>query len=105
MRADRGGGADGRPAAEGLREAGRRIQHRPTPGSGPRLGASPHRARRRRAAGPRAPRETGSVREDATRIDGRLEATLRVPDTPPSAIVVIAHPLPTHGGTMRNPVV
>jgi len=45
------------------------------------------------------------VREEGRRIDGRLEATLRIPDTKPTAIVVIAHPLPTHGGTMRNPLV
>jgi alpha/beta superfamily hydrolase len=45
------------------------------------------------------------MREEAQRIDGRLEATLRVPDIEPRAIVVIAHPLPTHGGEMRNPLV
>ena len=45
------------------------------------------------------------MREEATRIAGRLEATLRIPDEAPSGIVVIAHPLPTHGGTMRNPLV
>lgn len=45
------------------------------------------------------------MREEAQRIAGRLEGTLRVPDTPPTAIVVIAHPLPTHGGTMRNPLI
>jgi alpha/beta superfamily hydrolase len=45
------------------------------------------------------------VREEALRIDGRLEGTLRVPDGEPRAIVVIAHPLPTHGGEMRNPLV
>jgi len=45
------------------------------------------------------------VREEAQHIDGRLEGTLRVPDTEPRAIVVIAHPLPTHGGEMRNPLV
>jgi hypothetical protein len=45
------------------------------------------------------------MREEAQRIARRLEATLRVPDVAPSAIVVIAHPLPTHGGTMRNPLV
>jgi hypothetical protein len=33
-----------------------------------------------------------------------LEGTLRIPDQDPRAIVVIAHPLPTHGGTMRNPL-
>lgn len=45
------------------------------------------------------------MREDAIRIADRLEATLRVPDGEPRAVVVIAHPLPTHGGTMRNPLV
>ncbi|MGH2491295.1 MAG: alpha/beta hydrolase [Candidatus Limnocylindria bacterium] len=45
------------------------------------------------------------MREETQRIDGRLEGTLRVPDTEPRAIVVIAHPLPTHGGEMRNPLV
>jgi hypothetical protein len=44
------------------------------------------------------------VREEPQRIAGRLEATLRIPDGDPRAIVVIAHPLPTHGGTMRNPL-
>jgi len=50
-------------------------------------------------------RDTADVREEAQRIDGRLEGTLRVPDGEPRAIVVIAHPLPTHGGEMRNPLV
>jgi len=45
------------------------------------------------------------MREEAQRIAGRLEGTLRVPDAEPRAIVVIAHPLPTHGGEMRNPLV
>ena len=45
------------------------------------------------------------MREEAQRIDGRLEGTLRVPDAEPRAIVVIAHPLPTHGGEMRNPLI
>jgi len=45
------------------------------------------------------------VREEAQRIAGRLEGTLRVPDATARAIVVIAHPLPTHGGEMRNPLV
>jgi alpha/beta superfamily hydrolase len=45
------------------------------------------------------------VREEAQRIDGRLEGTLRVPDVTARAITVIAHPLPTHGGEMRNPLV
>jgi alpha/beta superfamily hydrolase len=44
------------------------------------------------------------MREEAQVIAGRLEGTLRSPDLPPTAIVVIAHPLPTHGGTMRNPL-
>ena len=44
------------------------------------------------------------MREEARRIDDRLEATLRIPDQPPTAIVVIAHALPTHGGTMRTPI-
>jgi uncharacterized protein len=45
------------------------------------------------------------MREEALRIAGRLEATLRIPDETPRGIVVVAHPLPTHGGTMRNPLV
>ena len=45
------------------------------------------------------------MREEAVRIAGRLEGTLRIPDERPRAIVVVAHPLPTHGGTMRNPLV
>jgi alpha/beta superfamily hydrolase len=45
------------------------------------------------------------MREEARRIAGRLEATLRVPDGEPRGIAVVAHPLPTHGGTMRNPLV
>jgi hypothetical protein len=45
------------------------------------------------------------MREQAQRIAGRLEATLRVPDVPPRASVVIAHALPTHGGTMRGPLI
>jgi uncharacterized protein len=48
--------------------------------------------------------QTSPVREEARRIDERLEATLRIPDTLPTAIVVIAHALPTHGGTMRTPI-
>ena len=44
------------------------------------------------------------MREEAQRIATRLEGTLRVPDTTPTGIVVIAHPLPTHGGSMRNPL-
>ena len=43
------------------------------------------------------------MREEAVRIDDRLEGTLRMPDQEPRGIVVVAHPLPTHGGTMRNP--
>ena len=45
------------------------------------------------------------MREEAQRIDDRLEGTLRVPDADPRAIVVVAHPLPTHGGEMRNPLI
>ena len=45
------------------------------------------------------------MREDAVRIADRLEATLRIPDVTPRGIVVVAHPLPTHGGRMRNPLV
>ena len=45
------------------------------------------------------------VREEPRRIAGRLEATLRIPDRPPLGIAVVSHPLPTHGGTMRNPLV
>src|SRR5207245_5520015 len=48
--------------------------------------------------------QTSFMREEARRIDERLEATLRVPDVDPAAIVVIAHALPTHGGTMRTPI-
>ena len=48
--------------------------------------------------------QTSYVREEARRIDERLEATLRIPDVEPTAIVVIAHALPTHGGTMRTPI-
>jgi alpha/beta superfamily hydrolase len=45
------------------------------------------------------------LREEPRRIAGRIEATLRIPDGDPLGIVVISHPLPTHGGTMRNPLV
>lgn len=45
------------------------------------------------------------MREEAVRVAGRLEGTLRVPDLEPRGVVVVAHPLPTHGGTMRNPLV
>ena len=45
------------------------------------------------------------MREAPRRIAGRLEATLRIPDGEPRGIAVVSHPLPTHGGTMRNPVV
>jgi hypothetical protein len=51
------------------------------------------------------PCETRQMREEAMRVAGRLEATLRIPDERPRGIVVVAHPLPTHGGTMRNPLV
>ena len=36
---------------------------------------------------------------------GRLEGMLHLPDAEPVAIVVVAHPLPTMGGTMDNKVV
>lgn len=36
---------------------------------------------------------------------GRLEGMLHLPDEPPHAIAVVAHPLPTMGGTMDNKVV
>ncbi len=45
------------------------------------------------------------MREEPRRIGGRLEATLRIPDAKARAIVVVAHALPTHGGTMRNPLI
>ncbi|MBU6423687.1 MAG: alpha/beta hydrolase [Chloroflexota bacterium] len=45
------------------------------------------------------------MREEAQLIAGRLEGTLRIPDGLVSGTVVIAHPLPTHGGTMRNPLI
>ncbi len=45
------------------------------------------------------------MREEPMRIAGTLEGTLRIPDDAPRGIVVVAHPLPTHGGTMRNPLV
>lgn len=45
------------------------------------------------------------MREEPRRIAGRLEATLRIPDDAPKGIAVVSHPLPTHGGTMRNPLV
>jgi uncharacterized protein len=45
------------------------------------------------------------VREEPRRIADRLEATLRIPDGDPRGIAVVSHPLPTHGGTMRNPLV
>src|SRR5205814_8588137 len=48
--------------------------------------------------------QTSIRAREARRIDDRLEATLRIPDVPPTAIVVIAHALPTHGGTMRTPI-
>lgn len=49
--------------------------------------------------------QTRRMREEPRTIDGRLEATLRIPDVPATAIVVIAHALPTHGGTMRTPII
>ena len=45
------------------------------------------------------------MREEARRIAGRLEATLRIPDGEARGIAVVAHPLPTHGGSMRNPLI
>lgn len=45
------------------------------------------------------------MREEPRRIADRLEATLRIPDGEPRGIAVIAHPLPTHGGSMRNPLI
>lgn len=45
------------------------------------------------------------MREEPQLVAGRLEATLRIPDGEPRVIVVIAHPLPTQGGTMRNPLI
>ena len=45
------------------------------------------------------------MREEAVRVAARLEGTLRIPDVDPRGVVVVAHPLPTHGGTMRNPLV
>ncbi|HEV2010556.1 MAG TPA: alpha/beta hydrolase [Candidatus Limnocylindria bacterium] len=45
------------------------------------------------------------MREESRRIAGRLEATLRIPDVVARGIAVVSHPLPTHGGTMRNPLV
>ena len=44
------------------------------------------------------------MREEAQLIAGRLEGTLRIPDGFATGMVVIAHPLPTHGGSMRNPL-
>jgi len=44
------------------------------------------------------------MREEPRRIAGRLEATLRIPDGEARGIAVVAHPLPTHGGSMRNPL-
>lgn len=45
------------------------------------------------------------MREEPRVIGGRIEATLRIPDGPPRGAAVIAHPLPTHGGSMRNPLI
>ena len=42
---------------------------------------------------------------DLTGPAGRLEALLEEPDQPPKAVVVFAHPLPTHGGTMHTKAV
>lgn len=38
-------------------------------------------------------------------IVGQLEGALHLPDAPPRAIAVVAHPQPTMGGTMDNKVV
>ena len=45
------------------------------------------------------------MREEPRLVAGRLEASLRIPDAAPLGIAVVSHPLPTHGGTMRNPLV
>lgn len=45
------------------------------------------------------------MREEPRRLAERLEATLRIPDVPARGAAVIAHPLPTHGGSMRNPLI
>lgn len=36
---------------------------------------------------------------------GQLEGVMHSPDTAPTAIAIVAHPLPTMGGTMNNKVV
>jgi len=36
---------------------------------------------------------------------GNLEGVIHLPDTAPRALVVVAHPLPTMGGTMENKIV
>ncbi|CAH1904365.1 Hydrolase_4 domain-containing protein [Candidatus Nitrotoga sp. HW29] len=36
---------------------------------------------------------------------GKLEVVVHIPDVVPRAIVVVAHPLPTAGGTMENKIV
>src|SRR3972149_623689 len=36
---------------------------------------------------------------------GQIEGMLHLPDNTPRAIAVVAHPLPTMGGTMENKVV
>lgn len=46
-----------------------------------------------------------AMREEPRRIADRLEATLRIPDGELRGIAVVAHPLPTHGGSMRNPLI
>src|SRR2546428_540792 len=63
-------------------------------------GRTPHQSRRARC-----PASRSGVRENARRMDGGLEGTRRGPDDEPRGIVVIAHPVPTHGGEMRNPLV
>jgi alpha/beta superfamily hydrolase len=36
---------------------------------------------------------------------GQLEGMLHLPESEPCAIAVVAHPLPTMGGTMENKIV
>jgi len=43
--------------------------------------------------------------ESFTGPSGQLEGILHLPDETPKAIAVVAHPLPTMGGTMENKVV
>ena len=41
----------------------------------------------------------------ATGVAGRLEGIAHIPDSAPRAIAVVAHPMPSMGGTMENKVV